>query len=242
MASRVVAWFSCGAASAVAAKLAVTQYGHDIVEIVYCDTMQGEHPDNQRFLNDVALWIGKGVVRIASSEFATVEDVFAKRRYMSGPMGAPCTIELKKRPRFEFQRPDDIHIFGFTADEEKRSKQFSLNNPEINLDWIVIRNGYTKEQCLGILKWVGIKLPAMYGLGYKNNNCLGCVKATSPKYWNMVRRDFPEVFERRISQSRDIGTRLVRLKGKRIFLDELPVDAMQENKDNMSCGPECGTL
>ena len=34
---RVVSWFSCGAASAVAAKMALEKFGPD-VEVVYCDT------------------------------------------------------------------------------------------------------------------------------------------------------------------------------------------------------------
>jgi hypothetical protein len=55
---RRLVWFSCGAASAVAAKLAVEKY-EDACEVVYCDTMATEHPDNQRFFNDVERWIGQ---------------------------------------------------------------------------------------------------------------------------------------------------------------------------------------
>jgi PP-loop superfamily ATP-utilizing enzyme len=40
---RVLVWFSCGAASAVAAKLAVEKYG-DQCEVLYCDTLAYEHP------------------------------------------------------------------------------------------------------------------------------------------------------------------------------------------------------
>ncbi len=49
--ARIVVWFSCGAASAVAAMLATLTY--EQVSIVYCDTMESEHPDNQRFFDDV---------------------------------------------------------------------------------------------------------------------------------------------------------------------------------------------
>jgi len=38
----------------------------------------------------------------------------------------------------------------------------------------------------------------------------------------MIRRDFPEVFQRRCEQSRELNVRLTRLHGERIFLDELP--------------------
>jgi hypothetical protein len=43
--SRIVVWFSCGAASACAAKLAVDKYGHENTHVVYCNTLITEHPD-----------------------------------------------------------------------------------------------------------------------------------------------------------------------------------------------------
>lgn len=53
---RVLSWFSCGDASAVAAKLAVEKYG-DRCEVLYCDTFAFEHPDNRRFFNDTQQWL-----------------------------------------------------------------------------------------------------------------------------------------------------------------------------------------
>lgn len=243
MTTRIVAWFSCGAASAVAAKRAIEKYGTNAVAVVYCDTSANEHQDNQRFFNDVQSWIGKDITRLKSAEAATIEEVFEKRRYMSGPHGAPCTVELKKKPRFNFQLPDDINIFGFTADESKRITKFKQRNPELQLEWILQDQRITKKHCLRILQQARIAIPTLYRQGYKNNNCIGCVKATSAKYWNMIRRDYPEVFERRVKQSREIGARLTRVNGERIFLDELPEDYMGNGKlENISCGPDCGAL
>lgn len=239
--SRVLAWFSCGAASAVAAKVALERFPGR-VEVIYCDTMKSEHPDNPRFLADVERWIGVTVRKIASDRFASVDEVFEKRRYMSGPDGAICTVEMKKVPRFKMQRGDDVHVFGLTADEGKRIRAFESRNPDMFLSWVLRDAGITKKDCYRILTGAGITLPAMYGLGYRNNNCLGCVKATSPAYWAKVRRDFPEVFARRVAQSRAIGCRLTRVKGKRIFLDELPEGNYGRYKpENISCGPECGS-
>ena len=70
MTPRVVAWFSCGAASAVAAKMALEKYGPG-VEVVYCDTSRNEHPDNARFMADVERWLGVKVTRLASDKFQT---------------------------------------------------------------------------------------------------------------------------------------------------------------------------
>jgi hypothetical protein len=200
--------------------------------------MKSEHPDNARFLADVERWLGV-TVRILSGKYETVDETFMKERYMSGIAGAKCTVEMKKKPRFAFQHADDVHIFGFTADEPKRIKQFVHNNHELHLDWILRDHGITKAECLRMINHAGIALPEMYLLGYNNNNCPGCVKSQSPAYWNSIRRDFPEVFARRVKQSRELGVKLVRLKGIRIYLDELPPDDAEVVEENLSCGPEC---
>lgn len=236
--SRVIAWFSCGAASAVAAKLAVEKYG-DRVSVVYCNTLAGEHPDNVRFMTEIGRWIGRRVQVISSDKYISIDDVFEKTRYMSGVAGARCTTELKKIPRRMYQRDDDVHIFGFTVEEGGRIEDFEANNPELNCEWILRDKFIRKVDCFDRLRAAGIELPKMYELGFKNNNCIGCVKATSPAYWNLTRRHFPATFQRRAVRSREIGCRLVRLNGERIFLDELPPDAGGE-MENVSCGPQCG--
>jgi hypothetical protein len=239
---RILCWFSCGAASAVAAKIILQRFGSTNPCVpVYCDTSRNEHPDNARFMADCEAWFEVPVTKIVSEKFKTVEEVFTWKQYMVGIGGAPCTKYLKKFPRHDFAVADDIHVFGFTADEQKRIDDFELRNPDMILHWALREAAVTKQDCYQRLKQAGIRLPAMYLLGYKNNNCLGCVKATSPGYWAKVRNDFPEVFERRAQQSREVGARLVRVDGKRIFLDELPVDrAFKYKRENISCGPECG--
>jgi hypothetical protein len=234
---RHVVWFSCGGASAVAAKCAVEKYG-DACEVVYCDTMSTEHEDNARFFADIERWIGRTIKVIKSAKYASVDEVFEKRRYMSGIKGAICTTEMKKIPRVAFQDATDTHVFGYTVGEEKRAESFEEENPSLHVEWILIDAGITKDQCKHILAANGIALPAMYGLGFDHNNCLGCVKATSPGYWNRTRRHFPGVFARRAAQSRAIGAKLARVKGQRIYLDQLPPDADAPD-DAIDCGPVC---
>lgn len=214
---------------------------YDDCEVVYCDTMATEHPDNKRFFEDVQRWIGREIRIIRSAKYATVDDVFERTRYMSGIAGARCTTELKKLPRELFQRETDTHVFGYTADEAKRAAAFEANNLNLHVDWILIERSVIKATCLALLEHVGIALPAMYGLGFDHNNCIGCPKATSAGYWNRTRRLFPEVFARRAAQSRLIGARLVRVKGERVFLDQLPRDADAPD-DEIECGPACQTL
>jgi len=235
---RRVVWFSCGAASAVAAKM--TLKDHPGALVVYCNTMASEHPDNVRFMADVEQWLGVKVRILSSEKYSSVDDVIDKQRYMSGPKGARCTVELKKIPRFKFQRADDVHVFGYTSAERKRAERFEANNPELTLAWPLIDAGVTKAQCFQILQKAHIELPTMYSLGFKNNNCIGCVKASSPKYWAMIRDQFPEVFARRVAQSEKLGAKLIVLKGKHVSLADLPVaDYSQLRLPDISCGPEC---
>ena len=236
---RVDVWYSDGAASAVAAKLAIDKYGDDAA-IIKCDTTPDEHPDNLRFRAEVEEWIGRDVELIRSEKYDGVDSVFEKRRYLAGIAGAPCTTELKKLVRRAYQRPDDVHVFGYTADEEARIKRFEANNPELHLDWILRDKQVSKDDAYHLLEMAGIELPQMYRYGFDHNNCLGCVKATSPHYWARTRLLFPEVFEKRARQSRDYGARLLRIEGERVFLDELPDDYPADGPDGeIECGPFC---
>lgn len=240
--SRTVVWFSCGAASACAAALAVAhckEHGRE-VHVVYCDTLAEEHPDNQRFLDDVERWIEHPIEVIRSTKYASISDVFEQTRYMAGIKGARCTVELKKVPRFAYQQPDDLHIFGLTHDEQKRIDKFESNNPELRLWWVLKEWGLTKADCYTMLENAGIALPVMYSLGFKNNNCIACVKATSVKYWVRVRRHFPVIYALRAEQSRALGVRLVRYHGVRMFLDELPLEADDlVPEEDIECGVLC---
>lgn len=233
---RTLAWFSCGTPSAVNAKLSVEKYD---AEVLYCNTFAEEHPDNKRFFKEVEKWIGRKIKVISSKEFKSPTEVFEKRRYMSGIAGAPCTVALKKMPRFDYQRVDDIHTWGYHIGEEDRIINFEKNNPELYNIYPLIDDGLTKTNCKEIIYKAGIEEPAAYKLGLDHNNCWGCVKATSPKYWNRVRQHAPEIFESRAKLSREIGCRLVRVEGERIFLDELSPSCQQDILEDISCGPQC---
>lgn len=240
----IAVWFSCGAASAVAAKLTVDKYKntHDIV--IVNNPVKEEHPDNIRFLKDVEKWIGLPITEAKCKEYpsASIVDVFEKRKYISGRFGAPCTMLLKKQARYEFELENKIdwHVLGFTVDELSRHERF-VKGERGNVLPILIDAGITKGNCFDMLIDAGIKLPEIYKLGYPNANCIGCVKSQSPTYWNLVRDTFPEVYEQRAEQSRRIGCKLVKLKGERIFLDELkPTDKGGKIK-SWDCGIFCDT-
>ena len=209
---RTVSWFSCGAASAVATKLALSK---GPVTIAYCEVIE-EHPDNQRFLKDCEEWFGQEIIILGNDKYArSIYEVFEKTRYLSGPGGARCTGELKKKVREEFELPNDIHVFGYTVEEEHRVDRFiDANNVEIVTP--LIDAGLDKNDCLAMIQRAGIELPAMYKLGYKNNNCRGCVKASSPQYWKKIEIDFPDHFKKMNNMEIHLGRSVCKIDMKTV--------------------------
>lgn len=242
-AHRVVCWFSCGDASAVASMLAIRKFSdtHEIVVARIC--IDSEHPDNDRFAADCSRWFGRPIQDLRSAEFSDTWDVWAKRRYIAGIAGAPCTTELKKVVRKDFQRPDDIHVFGYTVEEARRTARFRETNFELAVETPLIDAGLGKSDCHALVRAAGIELPMMYRLGFDNNNCIGCPKGGSG-YWNMIRRHFPDQFQRMCVLSRELGARLVKDKaGTRIFLDELdPSAGRQKDEVRIDCSPNCNDI
>lgn len=237
---RIVSWFSCGAASAVATKLALVENRGRLPFVVARCVVAEEHPDNDRFAKDCERWFGVPIINLINEKYnGSIYEVFNKTSYISGVKGAPCTRLLKKEVRTNFELPTDKHMFGYCADEEPRWDRF-LDANNIDARSPLIEQGITHADCLLLLKKAGIRVPKMYELGYKHNNCIGCCKATGPGYWNKIKKDFPEMFTRMDIESRRLGVRLVRLGEVRMFLNQLPADiGNYKDEPESQCGPFC---
>jgi 3'-phosphoadenosine 5'-phosphosulfate sulfotransferase (PAPS reductase)/FAD synthetase len=237
--SRVVGWFSCGAASAVAIKMALAEYGPDI-EIAYIDT-GSEHKDNVRFRRACERWYDHEILVLKSEKYADIYDVFDQTGYLVGPGGARCTAELKKAVRHGFEQPDDLHVFGYTSDwrDAARAERFQEQNPGVDAWFPLVERELTKGDCLALIQRAGIRLPAMYRLGYSNNNCIGCVKG-GKGYWNKIRVDFPDVFARMAAQERKMGRTVLRANGQPVPLDELdPSSGNYKAEEISDCSLDC---
>jgi 3'-phosphoadenosine 5'-phosphosulfate sulfotransferase (PAPS reductase)/FAD synthetase len=238
----VAIYFSCGAASAVAAYFGLQQFKDEFDVRIINNPIKQEHPDNRRFLEDVQNWLQWPIEIVYNPDYPTgsTTAVWNNRNYMSGVNGAPCTLELKKAARQKWEVGKNIkwHILGFTSEERDRHNNFVLSERS-NLYPLLINLKMTKQNCADFLAQQGIKLPKIYEHGFPNANCIGCVKSSSPTYWNLVRREFPEVFEERAKQSLEIGCKLVRYRGQRMFLDELPETAIGNSLKTIRM-PECG--
>jgi hypothetical protein len=63
---RIVCQFSCGAASAVATKLALAKHGDKCV--IVNAYVEEEHPDNRRFALDCGRWFGQQIVTLRDTK------------------------------------------------------------------------------------------------------------------------------------------------------------------------------
>jgi len=211
-----ICWFSCGVSSFVACYLS-----KDIDEIIYTHVAD-QHPDSLRFLHDCEKLLGRKIKMIQSDKYADVNDVIEKTRYINGAYGAACTKWLKKQVRKDWEKENPgfhTYVWGYDVNEKHRADAVIETLSDYDHEFPLIEQGLTKAECHGIANKLGLKRPAMYDLGYPNNNCIGCVKG-GMGYWNKIRVDFPEVFERRAKQEREIGRSCI----KGIYLDELELD------------------
>lgn len=238
-----IAWFSAGITSAVACKLALEKY--DDVELYYIH-ISSAHADNSRFIMDCEKWYGRKINVIGNpGGFENQFDVIRKTRYVNGPTGARCTLELKKKARRELEKdfPGASQVFGFeySRHEINRAIRFKEQNPHTNPLFPLIEYRLTKDECAGIMLSAGIELPAMYLLGYSNNNCIGCVKGKKG-YWNKIRQDFPDVFAEMAAAEREVGATCIKEDlpeggSVPVYLDELPA---HEGNIPKAVIPDCG--
>jgi len=222
----VIAWFSAGITSAVACKLALEKY--DDVELFYIH-IESAHKDNSRFIADCEKWYGKKINVIRNSKgYEDQFDVIRKTKYINGPTGARCTLELKKNARYEIEATHEAsnQVFGFeySKPEINRAIRFKEQYPNTNPLFPLIDAKLSKDECAGILHTARIELPYMYKLGYNNNNCIGCVKG-GKGYWNKIRQDFPAIYQEMAQVEREIGATCLKEQDEngetqRVYLDE----------------------
>lgn len=226
-----VCWISAGVSSFVAGYLV-----RDTVDEFLYIPIKDQHEDSDRFIADCATALGREIKRIKSEEYSCVGDVCRAFRFVNSAYGAKCTEVLKKRVRkkweFEHQGFDITYVWGFDSSEKKRADNIIESMPYFHHEFPLIDRNLTKADAHGICASLGIKRPAMYDIGYSNNNCIGCVKG-GKGYWNQIRRDFPEVFADRAKMEREIGHSILHDKNGMIFLDELDPNAGRMSEEIM---------
>lgn len=235
--------FSCGAASAVAAKLTIAAHGHENVCLVNA-FLKEEHEDNRRFLKDCERWLDHPITVIWSEKYsASTDAVWAKRKYMTSYRGAAtCSEELKQKVLDRFAQASDIHVLGYTSEEEDRLAAIRRVKPHWAVEAPLIDKNLGKADCLGMIQRAGIELPAMYRMGFNNANCIGCPKG-GEGYWNKVRTVFPQRFIQVSTIQEAIGPGAYffrnRKTGERFGLKDLDPRAGRHDEPEFECSFFC---
>jgi hypothetical protein len=175
---------SSGLGSAFAWKLLCDQHGPENVMGVFTD-VNGEHPDNYRFLAEVQYALGSPLVKLTNDGW-TIWDVMVEHRFLANSRVDICSRTLKRE---SFQQWLADH-----ADPAQSTVYLGIDWTEIHrLDrarphWE--KRGWTVRapMCeppypgkLTAQEWLntaGIRRPALYDMGFGHANCGGgCVKA-----------------------------------------------------------------
>ena len=170
--------FSGGAASYVAAKLTLDEFGHDDTALVFADT-KIEDGDLYRFLADVEKRLNHPVTWIADGRDPW--QVFNDERMMGNTRADMCSRILKRELLDRWRRdnaPDAAVIIGFDANEAHRLDTTSARMAPVKVRAPLIERGIWREGAHEIVKADGIRLPRLYRMGFPHNNCGGfCIKA-----------------------------------------------------------------
>lgn len=170
---------SGGAASYVAAKAILEEFGHDGVAFVFADT-KIEDEDLYRFLDDMESSLEHPIIRIA--EGRTPWQVFFDRKMMGNHLVDPCSEVLKRRVLDQWQKdnctPECTIVIGYDANEDHRLQRLIPRMLPLHVRAPLIERSIWKEDALKIVEADGIELPRLYKMGFPHNNCGGfCVKA-----------------------------------------------------------------
>jgi hypothetical protein len=234
-----VCWFSAGVSSFIAGWLE-----RDTIDEFIYTHIDDQHLDTLRFIEDCEGSLCRKVNKL-QSRYKSVGNVIKAKRFINSAHGAACTEILKKRVRKEWEhgKKDLVYVWGYDLSEKDRAENIEEAMPQHRHIFPLIERGLYKEDCHGMLKKMNIKRPYMYDLGYRNNNCIGCVKG-GMGYWNKIRIDFPKVFAERARQEREIGHSCLKeqIDGKTVplYLDELdPCRGNIESEIMEDCGIYC---
>lgn len=217
-----VCWLSAGVSSFIGGYLEKDK----IDRFIYIH-IDDQHPDTLRFVHDCESILQRKVDILQSSEYKSVEEAcLAFGGFGNIRTGFYCcTNWLKKRVRKQWEAEHSdyeiAYVWGMDQAEVDRARKLEDSMSQYGHIFPLIERNINKQEAHAICYNLGVKRPIMYDLGYQNNNCVGCVKG-GMGYWNKIRVDFPEIFERRSKLERKLGKTILKdYDGSPIYLDEL---------------------
>lgn len=239
----VVCQFSCGAASAVAAKITLARHGHEKTRIVNAYVKE-EDPDNRRFLADCEKWFNHEVVVVKNEKYgASARQVWRQERYINGPLGASCSLRLKRDPISKYMRSigwsydaGDRMVIGFTVDEKnqdriERGRDAGWLMPCVDLK-------LSHADCRGMILRAGIRLPRRYDQGFRNANCVACCKG-GERYFRRERRLNPVDVAEVVQIQKEIGPTAYFFRDRKTGVRYTPAEVPDEGPVENADAPEC---
>lgn len=221
---------------------------------VFAD-VNGEHPDNYRFLKEITQEIGAPLVTLDNND-QTIWDVFKSNRFLGNTRVDLCSRILKREPilRYLNEHHDPTWttvVLGIDWTEEHRFIRAKARWAESG--WTAAAplcdRAHDKSDAEKWLKEIGIRRPALYDLGFPHANCGGgCVKA-GIKHFSHMLKVLPESYrdwENREQEMREYlgsdvsilrdrrggSVRPLTLRELRLRHDEIPMD----DEDWGACG------
>lgn len=200
---------SSGVPSAVAADICLTRFGHDTVELVFCDTGI-EDGDNYRFLHQCINRWHKGVITLKDGR--TPLEIAEDEHIIPNQFLATCTERLKFKlfkehaARRKAEGYDVIVVLGF--DWKDRNKKITRGKykgkrrpvPSVveyrALGYgvfypLISKRSFVIDTESTVKAW-GIEPPQMYRMGYTHANCGGCCVKQGAKDWRRTLVNFPD--------------------------------------------------
>lgn len=175
---------SSGEGSAFVWKLVCDEFGADNVIGVFAD-VNGEHPDNYRFLAETQYALGSRLVKLGNNG-RTIWDVMEAERFIANTRVDMCSRVLKREALLDWLKEncdpaDTIVYLGIDWTEahrfERAKKRWAKDG------WTVAAPLCEEPYKLksDVHAWLAeqdIARPALYALGFSHANCGGgCVKA-----------------------------------------------------------------
>ena len=221
--------FSGGAGSAYMSYLVAKEHPNDTI-LLY-NNPKAEHPDAERFRNQVAKYIGLPITEV--SDGRDLWELIDDNHCLPSAFIPFCSRILKQEPTEEYYKAMDedyIIYIGYGHEEGRRiQKQTArIEHEHRKVKYPLFEANLTNEQVKNIIKneWK-ICLPEPYKY-LKHNNCIPCFKG-GVSHFKRVWRYYPEYFQKAIEKEKQIGNTVF----KEQSLEEYAKDWQKELEDNV---------
>ncbi len=235
--------FSGGAGSAYMSYLVAQKYSDDTI-LLFNNTFS-EHPDADRFRNQIAKYIGLPVTEI--SDGRDLWELIDDNKCLPSNMIPFCSRILKQEVSEKYYKTltEDYTLYiGYDIHEGRRiQKQTArIEHAGRKVKYPLMENGLDNDTVKAIIKneWK-ICLPEPYKY-LKHNNCIPCFKGKIG-HFKRVWRYYPEYFQKAIDKENQIGSTVLQAQSLTDYAKDWQADldknidlfTEEELDDNVPC-------